>query len=71
MEAQLKDAEAQINAARASAMRALRQVAADAATTVVARLTGTPANPAQLDRALTAALAGRGVGGPSNEAGAA
>lgn len=71
LEAQLKDAEAQISAARASAMQALRQVAADAAATVVARLTGSPADPAQLDRALTSALAGRGVGGPSNEAGAA
>ena len=71
LDAQLKDAEAQIGAARASALRALRQVATEAAATVVLRLTGSAADPARLDRALTSALAGRGAGGSSNEAGAA
>ena len=71
LETQLKEAEAQIGAARASALRALRQVATEAAATVVVRLTGSPADPAQLDRALTSALAGRAMGGSSNEAGAA
>jgi F-type H+-transporting ATPase subunit b len=62
LEKQLQDAEAQIAAARASAMSALRQVATETATTVVTRLTGATPDAAQLDGAIGAALAARGVG---------
>jgi F-type H+-transporting ATPase subunit b len=62
LEKQLRDAEAQINAARAAAMRALRQVATDTAETVVARLTNVPADRQRLDGAIRAAMAARGVG---------
>ena len=67
-EAMLKDAEkrradalseAQIAAARDQAMRALRQVATDTATTVITRLTGAAPDPAQLDGAIGTALAAR------------
>lgn len=60
LEAQLAQAETQIAAARAAALGALRQVATDAAGTVVARLTGGPADPARLDRAVAEALGARG-----------
>lgn len=60
LEAQLAQAETQIAAARAAALGALRQVATDAAGTVVVRLTGSAADPARLDRAVAAALSGRG-----------
>ncbi len=61
LEAQLAQAETQIAAARAAALGALRQVATETAATVVARLTGSTADPARLDRAVAAALAGRGL----------
>ncbi len=60
LEAQLAQAETQIASARAAALGALRQVATETAGTVVARLTGAMADPARLDRAVAAALAGRG-----------
>jgi len=62
LEKQLQDAEAQINAARAAAMQALRQVATETAATVVSRLTGAAPDPRRLDGAVSAALAARGVG---------
>jgi F-type H+-transporting ATPase subunit b len=62
LEKQLQDAEAQINAARTSAMRALREVATDTAATVIGRLTGAPPDPQRLDGAVGAALAARRLG---------
>jgi F-type H+-transporting ATPase subunit b len=59
LEAQLKAAETQINAARAAALGALHQVATDTASTVIARLTGAPADLPRLDAAVAAALAAR------------
>ncbi len=60
LETQLREAEQRIAAARSAAMRALRQVATDAAGTVIARLTGSPPDPARVERAVGAALAVRG-----------
>jgi len=59
LERQLKDAEAQIESARAAAMSALRQVATDTAATVVTRLTGAAPDQQGLDNAVGAALAAR------------
>ncbi|HXA24065.1 MAG TPA: F0F1 ATP synthase subunit B' [Acetobacteraceae bacterium] len=61
LEKQLQDAEAQIGAARAAAMRALREVATETAATVIARLTGSPADQQRLDGAVGAALAARRI----------
>jgi F-type H+-transporting ATPase subunit b len=61
LEQQLQEAEAQIGAARAAAMRALREVATETAATVIARLTGAPADPQRLDGAVGAALATRRI----------
>jgi F-type H+-transporting ATPase subunit b len=60
LEAQLKAAEGRINEARAAAMSALHQVATDTASTVIARLTGTAADPQRVHTAVVAALAARG-----------
>ncbi len=62
LEKQLREAEAQIAQARASAMGALRQVATETAATVVTRLTGTPPDAGDLDAAIGSALAARGLG---------
>ena len=62
LETQLQDAETQIDAARAAAMRALREVATDTAATVISRLTGAPPDQARLDGAIGAALAARRIG---------
>jgi F-type H+-transporting ATPase subunit b len=62
LEQQLRESEAQIGRARASAMRALRQVATDTATTVVTRLTGTAPDARRLESAVDSALAARGIG---------
>jgi F-type H+-transporting ATPase subunit b len=59
LDAQLAEAEGRIAAARGSAATALRQVARETADTMVTRLTGTPAETAVLDRAISAALATR------------
>jgi F-type H+-transporting ATPase subunit b len=59
LEAQLQEAEGRIQAQRQQAMGALRQVAADTASTVVARLTGQSPAPASVDAAVGQALAGR------------
>ncbi|HET6185074.1 MAG TPA: F0F1 ATP synthase subunit B [Acetobacteraceae bacterium] len=60
LEAQLKEAEGRIAAAQASAMRALRAVAIDAADTLIARLTGTAPDAARVERAVSTLLAARG-----------
>jgi F-type H+-transporting ATPase subunit b len=62
LEAQLREAETQINAARSAALRALREVATDTAATVIGRLTGAPADQGRLDGAIGAALAARRIG---------
>jgi F-type H+-transporting ATPase subunit b len=62
LEKQLQDSEAQIDAARGAAMRALREVATETAATVIGRLTGAPPNQAHLDGAIGAALAARRIG---------
>jgi F-type H+-transporting ATPase subunit b len=61
VEAQLKEAEGQIHAARAAAMGALRDVARETAETVVQRLAGTAPDARALDGAVGAALAARGI----------
>jgi F-type H+-transporting ATPase subunit b len=58
--AQISEAEVRIHAARASALGALRQVAAETATAVVQRLTGTTPDAGAVDRAVGAQLAARG-----------
>ena len=60
LDAELADAERQIEAAREAAMGALREVAADTAQVLVSRLTGRPAEAGALAQALDAALAARG-----------
>jgi F-type H+-transporting ATPase subunit b len=62
LEKQLHDAEAQINAARLAAMSALRVVATETASTVIARLTGAPPDQGLLSGAIGAALASRQIG---------
>ena len=60
LEQQLAEAEQRIGVARNNAMSALRQVATEAATTVVARLTGQSPDPARIDAAVGEAMAARG-----------
>lgn len=62
LDEQLRAAETRIGAARTAALGALRQVATDTASTVIGRLTGRPADPRLVDRAVGAALAARGQG---------
>jgi F-type H+-transporting ATPase subunit b len=62
LEKQLQEAEGQINAARAVALRALREVATETASTVIGRLTGSPPDQGRLDGAIGAALAARRIG---------
>lgn len=62
LEKQLADSEAQITAARAAAMGAIRQVATDTAATVVNRLTGISPDQGRLGAAVGSALAARGIG---------
>ncbi len=62
LEKQLAEAESRIAEARASAMGALRQVATETASTVIARLTGAAPEQARLDGAIAQALSARGVG---------
>ena len=56
LDSQLAEAEGRISAARASAMGALRQVAGEAATAVVLRLTGQAPDGALIDRAVSSRL---------------
>lgn len=60
LEADIAAAEQRIHAARAAALGALRQVAGEAATAVVTRLTGATPDGAVVDRAVGAELAARG-----------
>ncbi len=62
LEGRLREAEQSIAAARAAAMRALRGVAIDTATALVARLTAGAADPGRIERAVGEALAARGQG---------
>jgi F-type H+-transporting ATPase subunit b len=62
LEQQLRASEAQIDAARTAALRALREVATDTAATVISRLTGAPPDQARLDGAIGAILAARRIG---------
>jgi F-type H+-transporting ATPase subunit b len=62
LEKQLQESETQIAQARASAMRALRQVATETAATVVTRLTGKEPDAGRLDNAIGSALTARGIG---------
>jgi F-type H+-transporting ATPase subunit b len=62
LEARLQDSEQRIAAAQGAAMRALRSVANDAATTLIARLTASAPDAKRVDRAVGAALAARGQG---------
>jgi F-type H+-transporting ATPase subunit b len=62
LETQLRESEVQIAAARAAAMRALRQVATETAATVVSRLTGVSPDAGRLDGAIGLALSARGIG---------
>ncbi len=57
LDAQLAEAERNIANSRNAAMGALRQVAADAATSVITRLTGHAPDPARVDSAVGAHLA--------------
>ena len=59
LEAQLATAEHQIEAARAAAVGALRQVASETTSVVVTRLTGVAANQVAIDSAVDIALAAR------------
>jgi F-type H+-transporting ATPase subunit b len=59
IETQLAAAETQIAAARAAALGALREVATEATTVLVGRLTGAAADSASVDSAVGAALAAR------------
>ncbi len=59
LEAQLAAAETRIAAARASAIGALREVATEATSVVVTRLTGSPADTKAVDAAVGAMLAAR------------
>ncbi len=62
LEGQLHEAEQRIAAARGDALKALRQVATETANTVIARLTGSPPEPARVERAIGNAMAARGHG---------
>lgn len=52
LSARLAEAETRIQASRESAMGSMREVASDTAAAIVERLTGRPAEPAELDAAL-------------------
>jgi F-type H+-transporting ATPase subunit b len=60
LETQLREAESRIAEARGAAMRALRQVAAETASSMIVRLTGNPADPARIEGAIGVAIAARG-----------
>lgn len=61
LDKQLKDAETRIASARAASLGAVRQVATEAATVVVSRLSGTAVNEAALNQAVSTAMAARGI----------
>ena len=59
LDAQLREAETRIRAQRVSAMGALRGVAVETATAVVARMTGTTPNQDLVEREVASAMAAR------------
>jgi F-type H+-transporting ATPase subunit b len=61
LDAQLAEAEQRIHAARQQAMGALRQVAAETASSVVMRLTGQAPAPQSVDQAVGQMVAARGA----------
>jgi len=61
LDAQLAEAEAEIAAARAQAMTAIRPIAKETAGVLMARLTGSAVDDAQLTRGVEGALATRGL----------
>ena len=61
LDAQLKQAEGEISAARGAALSALPSVASDTAMALVARLTGVAPDAARLGAAIDAAMAARGL----------
>jgi F-type H+-transporting ATPase subunit b len=61
LDAQLAESEKRISAARAGAMAALREAAADTATMLITRLSGQAPAPEQLRDAVGAALSARGL----------
>jgi len=61
LEAQLKEAEGQIAAARAQALAALPGVANETAVALITRLTGVTPDPARLSGAINSAMAARGM----------
>jgi F-type H+-transporting ATPase subunit b len=63
VDAQLKQAEGEIAAARGAALSALPGVATDTASALIARLTGVTPDAARLSAAIDAAMAARGVRG--------
>jgi len=60
LDAQLKEAEGRIAAARHAALAALAGVATDTAIALITRLTGAAPDPARLNSAIDAAMASRG-----------
>ncbi len=62
LDAQLEEAEQRIEAARGSALGALRQVASDTASAVVTRLTGHAPEAGSVDREVGAVMAATGRG---------
>lgn len=61
LETRLKEAESQIAQAQTAAMSALRQVATDAADSVITRLTGAAPDATRLNSAVSSALSARGI----------
>jgi F-type H+-transporting ATPase subunit b len=61
LDAQLEQAEAEIAAARAEAMTAIRPIATETASLLVGRLTGTAPDGARIGRGIQEALAARGM----------
>ena len=61
LDVQIAEAEQRIGAARKQAMGALRQVAAETAETILARVVGTAGDRAALDAAVGAELSARGL----------
>ncbi len=59
LQAQLADSEAQIEAARQAALAAIKPVAEEAARTMLARLTGRPADPAAVANEVDATISAR------------
>jgi F-type H+-transporting ATPase subunit b len=61
LDAQLASAEAEITAARAEAMKAIRPIATETASLLLGRLTGAPVDEARIGRSIQDALAARSM----------